>query len=71
MKELPDIIKKVPKNMRKLTEAIAESSIKDAEKEAAKLLLELNNELGTDVTQTFNTHILISEYYELESDGSE
>jgi len=71
MKELPDIIKKVPKNMRKLTEAIAESSIKDAEKEAAQLLLELNNELGTDVTQTFNTHILISEYYELESDGSE
>ena len=23
------------------------------------------------MTQTFNTHILISEYYELESDGSE
>ena len=32
MKELPDIIKKIPKNMRKLTEAIAESSVKDAEK---------------------------------------
>lgn len=42
LKQLPIIAKKVPKEFTKLFNAIGESSIHAAEKEAAELLVELN-----------------------------
>ena len=71
LNELDEIAKDIPKDLQKVTKAIARSSIASAEKEAAKELAEINQDLGTDVASAFNAHIIITQYFDLESDGTE
>ena len=64
MKDLPDAVKKT-------ADAVAKAGIKEAAKEAAIELAEINTELADDVSKAFNAEIAIIEFFDLESDKSE
>jgi len=61
----------VPQDLKKVTKAVAKSRIAAAEKESAKEFEELNQEAGVSLEENFNAKIVITEYFKLESDGSE